>query len=416
MRILIVAQNASTKFGGESLLPVNYFRILRSRQIETWLVTHARTQAELTGLFPEDCDRLHFVPDTWLHRLLNNCARFIPERVNDFTFGLLSHLYTQVLQRRIVRRLVSEHKIDIVHEPTPVSATVPSLMFGLGVPVVIGPMNTSVKFPLAFRSRQNPTIDILIAIGHQCVDFFNRLFPGKIKAETLLVANDRTKQALASGVQGKIIELVENGVDFSVWRSDSSLSRAATGQVHFIFLGRLIDWKAVDLLLEAFAPVVAQTDAVLEIIGDGHIRGELEAQTARLGIDSSVVFSGWLSQEECALKMQQAHAMVFPSLRECGGAVVMEAMAVGLPVIAANWGGPADYLNSTCGILVEPTSKEGFVQGLTDAMIELAHSPELRLSMGCAGRERVRQHFDWERKVDRILEIYQQTIDDYPKH
>ncbi|MEG4008108.1 glycosyltransferase family 4 protein [Microcoleus sp. Pol11C1] len=137
-------------------------------------------------------------------------------------------------------------------------------------------------------------------------------------------------------MQGKIIELVENGVDFSVWRSDSSLSRVATGQVHFIFLGRLIDWKAVDLLLEAFAPVAAQTDAVLEIIGDGHIRGELEAQTARLGIDSSVVFSRWLSQEECDLKMQQADAMVFPSLRECGGAVVMEAMAVGLPIIATN--------------------------------------------------------------------------------
>ncbi|MEG4198664.1 glycosyltransferase family 4 protein [Microcoleus sp. Pol12A5] len=177
-------------------------------------------------------------------------------------------------------------------------------------------------------------------------------------------------------MQGKIIELVESGVDVSVWRSDFSLSRAATGQVHFIFLGRPIDWKAVDLLLEAFAPVAAQTDAVLEIIGDGYIRGELEAQTARLGIDRSVVFSGWLSQKECALKMQEADAMVFPSLRECGGAVVMEAMAVGLPVIATNWGGPVDYLNSTCGILVEPTSKEGFVQGLTDAILNLAHSPE----------------------------------------
>jgi glycosyltransferase involved in cell wall biosynthesis len=113
--------------------------------------------------------------------------------------------------------------------------------------------------------------------------------------------------------------------------------------------------------------------------------------------------------------MQQAHAMVFPSLREPGGAVVLEAMAVGLPVIATNWGGPADYMDSTCGILVEPASREGFVKGLTDAMLKLAQSPELRQSMGCAGRERVRQHFDWERKVDRILEIYQQTIDAYPK-
>ena len=310
---------------------------------------------------------------------------------------------------------MSEHQIDVVQEPTPVSATVPSLVFGLGVPVVIGPLNTAVKFPLAFRSRQNPTIDILIAIAHQCVDFFNRLLPGKMKAETVLVANDRTLQARTALVPGKIIELVENGVDFSVWPSDSSLSKAAARQVHFIFLGRLIDLKAVDFVLEAFPAVVAQTDAVLEIIGDGDLRGELEAQTARLGIDSSVVFSGWLSQEQCAIKLQQADALVLPSLREGGGAVVMEAMAVGLPVIATNWGGPGDYLNSSWGILVEPASKEGFVRGLTDAMLKLAQSPELRPSMGCAGRERVRQHFDWERKVDRILEIYQQTIDACPK-
>jgi glycosyltransferase involved in cell wall biosynthesis len=138
-------------------------------------------------------------------------------------------------------------------------------------------------------------------------------------------------------VQGKIIELVENGVDFSVWRSDSSLSKAVAGQVHFIFLGRLIDWKAVDLLQEAFAAFVAKTDAVLEIIGLSDIRGELEAQTARLGIDSGVVFSGWLSHEQCALKLQQADALVLPSLREGGGAVVLEVMVVGLPVIATNW-------------------------------------------------------------------------------
>jgi hypothetical protein len=127
--------------------------------------------------------------------------------VNEFTFGLLSHLYTQVLQRRIVRRLVSQHQIDVVHEPTPVSATVPSLMFGLGVPIVIGPLNTPVKFFLAFRSRQNPTIGLFFAIGHQFVDFFNRLLPGKIKAETVLVANDRTQQARKPLCRVKLLNL-----------------------------------------------------------------------------------------------------------------------------------------------------------------------------------------------------------------
>jgi hypothetical protein len=211
------------------LLPLNYFSILRSRQIETLLVVHARTQAQLKALFPAIGRSSNALSNTWLHRLLNNCGRFIPARVNEFTFGLLSHLYTQVVQRRIVRRLVSNTRVMLYTNRQPVSATFPSLMFGLGAAVAMGPLNTAVKFPLAFRSRQNPTLDLFIAIAHQCVDFFNRLLVDKIKAETVLVANDRTQQALPSSVRGKIIELVEKRVDFSVWRSDSSLSKAWRG-------------------------------------------------------------------------------------------------------------------------------------------------------------------------------------------
>ncbi len=129
MRVLIVAQNASTQFGGEGLLRLNYFRILRSRNIETWLVVHARTQPELAALFRSEGARMHFVPDTWVHRLLSFCGGFLPPRLGAPTLGLLNHLYTQVLQRRIVRWLVREHQIDVVHEPTPVSAKFPSLMF-----------------------------------------------------------------------------------------------------------------------------------------------------------------------------------------------------------------------------------------------------------------------------------------------
>jgi hypothetical protein len=110
-------------------------------------------------------------------------------------------------------------------------------MFGLGAPFAMGPLNAAVKFPLGFRSRQNPTINVFLAIGHQFVDFFNGLLPGQIKAETVLVANDRTLQARTALVPAKIIKLVENRVDFSVWRSDSRLSKAAAGQVHFIFWG-----------------------------------------------------------------------------------------------------------------------------------------------------------------------------------
>lgn len=409
MRVVIVAEHASTQFGGEAFLPLHYFQLLRERNIEAWLVVHARTQTELETLFPGERHRMHFVPDTWLHRLLHHCGQILPRRVREATTDLISHLYTQISQRSIIRRLVCEHKIDIVHEPMPVSPKYPSLMFALGVPVIIGPLNGGMEFPPAFQHRQSRWVKLTVNLIRQFSDLVNHLFPGKLKAHTLVVANERTRQALPTGVRGKIIELVENGVDLSVWHPVNLRSKEPNKRVQFVFVGRLVDWKAVDLLLEAFGPVATETGALLEIVGDGVMRQELEALTARLGLIGSVIFTGWLSQEQCAVKLQQADGLVLPSLLECGGAVVLEAMAMGLPVIATNWGGPTDYVDSACGILIEPVSREALVNELTNAMLKLAQSPDLRLRMGRAGQERVLKYFDWERKIDQIIEIYQQT-------
>jgi glycosyltransferase involved in cell wall biosynthesis len=125
-----------------------------------------------------------------------------------------------------------------------------------------------------------------------------------------------------------------------------------------------------------------------------------------MGLKTVVKFSGFLSQPECAERLRQADIFVLPSLFECGGAVVLEAMAVGLPVIATAWGGPLDYLDSSCGILVEPSSREGLVEGFSNAIVKLAKSPSLRTQMGQCGHDRARQNFGWERKIDKVLEFY----------
>ena len=113
-----------------------------------------------------------------------------------------------------------------------------------------------------------------------------------------------------------------------------------------------------------------------------------------------------MSQQECARRLQRADVLVLPSLFECGGAVVLEAMAMGVPVIATAWGGPLDYLDETCGILVRPDSRQALVAGFATAMKTLAESPQLRDAMGRAGCARARQHFDWERKIDQMLKIF----------
>src|SRR5215813_5237924 len=151
MRVCIVAEHASYKFGGEAVLPLHYFTGLRKRDIEAWLVVHARTRAELEAAFPGDRDRLRFIPDAWFHKLLSRLSGFLPRRIAEASLGLFSQLTTQYLARKIVRELIAGESIDIVHQPIPVSPRFPSLMTDLGVPVVIGPMNGGMEYPAAFR-------------------------------------------------------------------------------------------------------------------------------------------------------------------------------------------------------------------------------------------------------------------------
>ena len=415
-RVVVVAEHASAIFGGEAILPLHVFRKLRARGVEAWLVVHSRTRDELAGLMPEELDRISFITDTGLHILMWRLGRLIPARVGYFTLGFVSRLSSQRMARRIVRGLVAEHKVDVVHQPIPVSPREPSIMHGLGAPVVMGPMNGGMTYPPAFESRDRKLaiVGSLTELGRRASVLMNRLMPGKLRAETLLVANDRTCAALPSGVRGEVVELVENGVDPALWLDpiEPGPPRPEGDPVRFVFVGRLVDWKAVDLLLEAFRAVVAEVPSTLDILGDGPMRGELEAQAGRLGLVDSARFAGWLEQPDCARKLRRSDALVLPSLYECGGAVVLEAMACGLPCVATNWGGPADYLDESCGFLVDPSSRESFVAGLADAMLRLARSPELRASMGRAALEKVSVGtFNWDFKIDRILEIYAETID-----
>ncbi|HVS78553.1 MAG TPA: hypothetical protein VHE11_16550, partial [Steroidobacteraceae bacterium] len=130
-RVLIACEHASARFGGEAALPLHYFRVLRDRGYDVWLITHARTRDELTGLFPGE-SRIHFIEDTRLHRLMWHASRFLPAKIAYFSVGFVQRFACQLEQRRLARRLVAQHRIDLVHQPMPVSPREPSMMYGLG--------------------------------------------------------------------------------------------------------------------------------------------------------------------------------------------------------------------------------------------------------------------------------------------
>jgi glycosyltransferase involved in cell wall biosynthesis len=413
-RVVILGENASMKMGGEASFPYLFFKLLRARGVEAWLVAHARTRDEMLRLLPEEADRMHFIEESHLDVMLWKLGLKLPRKIDEQTIGMLRHILTHRRLRRVVAEVVDRERADIVHETTPISPKAPSAMYGLGVPVVAGPLSGAMDFPPAFQDLQGRAARLVERAGRAVSHLANRLIPGRIKAEALVVANEQTLKALPRGYKGKVYEgISEVSVDLKVWKLGGRASREADGIVRFSYLGRLVGWKAVDLLIDAFRIVADRCpEARLEILGDGDTRQELEAQSARLGLADRIEFAGWVSADEGARRLRGSDVFVLPSLRESGGVVLLEAMALGLPVVASHWGGPGVHVDDATGIRVAPDSREGFIGGLADAMIRLATSPGLRESMGRAAIRRVESGtYDWDRKIDRFLEIYAETIE-----
>lgn len=422
LRVLIVAENASRRYGGEAALPMQFYEHLRRRGIATWLLTHARVRSEFEG--SDVADQVLYVEDWQLHRLLWRLGRRLPARIEYLTTGYLSRLLTQASQRRQTRRLVKELSIDVVHQPIPVSPKEPSLLYDLGAPVVIGPLNGGMDFPSAFRSSDSLFTRFLLRAMRWLSHGLNAIAPGKRKAAIILVANERTRVALPSGHSRCVETMVENGVDLHLWQPRSPIQPShAASHTRYVFMGRLVDVKRVDILLDAFSQACRQQAMSLLVIGDGPLLPQLKRQAEALGIlasdgesKSKVYFAGWMSQVDAAERLQTQDCLVLPSIRECGGAVVLEAMAAGLPVIAVHWGGPADYLDASCGILIPPEGPGFVAHEMTQALMSLARDPALRRQLGEQGRAKVEREFDWEKKIDRLLPIYARAVEQATAH
>jgi glycosyltransferase involved in cell wall biosynthesis len=411
LKVCVVGQHASMKFGGEASFPWFYFKFLRARGIDATMVVHARTRDELQQAFGEDFKRIYFVDDTWADRYLYKLGKLLPGDLDSLSLAVFRHYLVQRRQRAVIRQLIKDGKVNIIHETSPIAPKQISALQGLGAPLVIGPLSGGMEFPPAFRYRQGVSRVLAERLSRSVSVVCNFLVPGKRRAEALLVANQLTKDALPRPYAGKIYMMPEVSVDLTRW-TDQARPPRQEGLVKIIYLGRLVNWKAVDLLIAAFAKVYREVPAAhLQILGDGQDRSQLEQQVCNLGIAGKVEFAGYVKPDEGARRMRDADIFVLPSLRECGGVVMLEAMAVGLPVVGANWAGPAVHITDETGIRVSVDSQQTYIDGLASAIIQLAKSPELREKMGQAGKQRVLiGDYDWQQKIDHLIQIFLETL------
>ncbi len=414
LKIALVVENVSKTMGGEAQKIFVYLQKLQQRNHSVWLICHDRVRAELKTILPPDqFERVRFVEDTGFQIFLWKFARFAPIRLRELVFGTIINIIFQLNAKQAIRDLTEQENIQIVFQPTPNSPLMPSALHGLGLPVVIGPLSGGMTFPPNFELDSVIT-RLAVRVSQSLSDITHFWLPGKLRADHILVANHRTKEMLPQGCSGTIHDgMLECGVDLSAWDTDRSSKRGDRAAVRFVYTGRLVDWKGVNYLLDAFKQSCGKLDAFLDIVGDNDgdagIRQSLEAQALALGVSDRVKFCGWLQHDALKAHLANCDVFVMPSLRESCGNAVLEALAVGLPAIVADWGGPGMIVDSSCGIKIAPTTPADFVDGLANAMVALGQSPTLRAQLGQAGRQRIKsQRFDWDSKIDYITELFEE--------
>lgn len=178
------------------------------------------------------------------------------------------------------------------------------------------------------------------------------LMPRLYRTQPIVTISESSQaELLALGYRRKQVTVVHTGIDASLYRYGGY---KATHPV-LVYVGRLMSYKRVHLLIEALAQIRARVPNVqLHIVGIGPMEAALKAQTAMLGLGDAIHFHGYLSDPAKVKLLQSAWLMVTPSLKEGWGLVVIEANACGTPVVAFDVAGLRDSIQpDVTGVLVQ---------------------------------------------------------------
>jgi len=409
MRVLLSAYHCAPGQGSVSQIGWEWYSGL-ARRIPVTLVTHSRNGAALRNAgAPIAGTEIVFVDTEWFGRPLYRLAAKLFPR-SQHAVSLLSSLDYFVWDRQAVRRLRELQKRgaawSIVHAVTPVSPMAATRLHCLGIPVVLGPWNGGLASPAGFREILKQDAAWLYPLRRLGV-LADLLSGTTRRCAAILSATRATDQALTPSARRKATRMIENGVDLDVfypadWPDPPSTSRP----LEIAFAGRLVPCKGLPLLFDALSCLKEEMPFHLTVVGDGPMRREWERDGASRGFGGSVRFLGNLPLPEVADAMRAAHVFCLPSVRESGGAVLLEAMACQRPVIAVAHGGPAELVDSGVGVPVPADGPSQAACSMADAFRDILRRPAVWRQRGEEGRRRAVEQFSWAAKIEQGLALY----------
>jgi glycosyltransferase involved in cell wall biosynthesis len=300
-------------------------------------------------------------------------------------------------------------EFDVVHRLIPLSPTTNSSLARkcrrAGVPYVIGPLNGGVPWPRQFDSARRQEKEWL-----SYVRGMYRLLPGyratRKNSAAILIASGDTWRQMPSRYYDKCFYIPENAIDPAKFIAPPQRSEPSR-PLHVVFVGRLVPYKGADMLLEAAAPLVREKLVQVSIIGSGPQMDQLKEFVQREQLETGVELAGWVEHSVIGARLAEADVFAFPSIREFGGAVAMEAMAVGAVPVVVNYGGPGELVTPATGYLIDMGSRQQIIERFRAVLRDIAEHPEQLADKSALGIRRAREQFTWDAKAAQVMQVYE---------
>lgn len=414
IRVLLIAEACNPTWTSVPLVGFQIARaIARRPDVEATVVTHVRNRDGIATSDLADNAEVHYIDNEFVAAPAYQLARVL-RRGEDlgWTFATALHwpsyvVFEHMVWRQLGRQL-RDRQFDLIHRVTPLSPTAVSpLAARAPVPMIVGPLNGGLAWPKEYPELVAQEREWLVPLrrAYRFLPYHRstyRNLAGVISGSTSTAAE------VSSYFRGAHFSVPENGIDDDVFPVATDWPEPR-GRFRFVTAGRLVPYKGLSLTLEAIrrSPVLRECELV--VIGDGPDLPTHRQFVAEHGLDDCVTFVGNVPHDAVAQHLRRAQAFVFPSLREFGGAVVLEAMASALPSIVVDYGGPSELLDDRAGIKLPMRPREELVPLLQSAMERLATDHSRARAMGDEAARRAVDH-TWRSRAERFEEIYRDVL------
>jgi glycosyltransferase involved in cell wall biosynthesis len=306
--------------------------------------------------------------------------------------------YNLLWQRRAVgfaRKLHHEINFHAIHHLTWSGIRAPTFLGALGPPLIIGPIGGGETSPRSLRDAigaRGRVLEWVRDMSNATITINPIVCGGFRDAAVIFVTTEDTQNLFKGSLRDKTVVFSS----ISLTRLPPARLREWTGPPKFLYAGRLLYWKGVHIALRAFAELTSKgIDARFTIVGDGPERARLEREAASRNLSDRVEFIRRIPQPKLFELYDTHHLLLFPSLHDSGGFVVLEALSRGLPVVCLDLGGPADTVTDNSGVIVRTNGCGQNTAQLTISMARaisrLLEAPERLAELSCGARARAQE-------------------------